>query len=188
MSSNSNWEALFLEGNPKIINDLYLRLYEKVERYILSRGGLKKDAEDVFHNALLHLYTKAKNGELNVSNIDNYLFKVCINLWRRGFAKKRVTNVSEMPLMAEKSNLELFYDEQSQWDLYVEKFELLTENCKELLSLIFGKTPYEDIVQQFSYASQTVARQRVFKCKSRLIQLIKNDKRYKRLANNNGTK
>ena len=50
--------------------------------------------------------------------------------------------------------------------------------------MVLEKIPYEEIVEAFGYASSTVARQRVFKCKAKLVQLIKFDKRYKNLKNN----
>ena len=42
---------------------------------------------------------------------------------------------------------------------------------------------YAEIVSLYKYASQLVARQRVFKCKSRLIQLIQKDRRYTQYKN-----
>jgi len=49
------------------------------------------------------------------------------------------------------------------------------------LNMIFEKKSYSEIVLKYSYASQTVARQRVFKCKSRLAKLIKEDFRFSKL-------
>ena len=74
-----------------------------------------------------------------------------------------------------------FYLEQNQWELYQEKFKLLSTNCKNILQMIFDKQSYETIIKKFGYNSKLVARQRVFKCKSRLVQLIKKDNRYTRL-------
>jgi hypothetical protein len=41
--------------------------------------------------------------------------------------------------------------------------------------------PYSVIVEKFSYATENAAFQRVFKCKKRLMDLIKTDPRYKNL-------
>ena len=49
----------------------------------------------------------------------------------------------------------------------------------------FAKVGYQKIVEAFNYASQVVARQRVFKCKNRLISLIKKDERFKSLLVHN---
>ena len=84
-------------------------------------------------------------------------------------------------LVDESVDLATFSLEQSQWDLYKEKFNELSDNCKVLLNKVFNKIPYRDIMIALGYASEGVARQRVFKCKARLIQLVKKDKRYRRL-------
>ena len=174
----------FLKGDPDIFNEIYNNTFHKVVRFIVSRGGSKKEAEDIFQNALVHLYVKIKKDELQIQSFENYLFTVCKNLWRRESVRKnRVTNLDTTPLVSEDIDRAVFYAEQSQWELYKEKFEALSQQCRDILKMVFNKRPYTEIVKAFNYASQTVARQRVFKCKSRLITLIKRDSRYTRFKN-----
>ena len=171
----------FLNGKPDIFNKLYTESFPAVQRYIVSRGGFKATAEDIFHNALVTLFVKLKNEELHIQSFNSYLFTVCKNLWRRECSQNRVTNLPSTPLMDEAVDLAKFSIEQKQWDLYQEKLKELSENCRKLLLLSFKKIAYKEIVKTFNYASETVARQRVFKCKSRLTKLIKKDSRYLRL-------
>ena len=70
---------------------------------------------------------------------------------------------------------------QERWDLFQEKLELLSDNCKQLLKMYFKKTPYDEIVEKFNYSSENVAFQRVFKCKKQLTNLIQSDVKYKKL-------
>ncbi len=172
----------FLGGEPDILRKIYTQTFPIVQGYILKRNGSEAQAEDIFQNALVTLFVKLKNNKLKIQSFENYLFTVCRNLWRKECSKKRVTNLDTIPLKDESVDLAKFSIEQSQWDLYQEKFQELSENCRKLLGMMFKKTPYKDIVGFFDYASETVARQRVFKCKSRLIQLIKKDARYLKLT------
>jgi len=181
MHDNNDFIKGFLDGNPKVLRAIYTRSFPFVLKYIISHDGQKKDAEDIFQNALLIIYTKLKQEKINIQSFDNYLFTVCKNLWRRENAKKRVTTNDLLPLVSEELNLAAFYVEQSQWELYQEKLKSLSVQCQEILKMLFEKVPYAHIVKKYGYASQTVARQRVFKCKSRLIKLIQKDKRYQRL-------
>ena len=71
--------------------------------------------------------------------------------------------------------------EQKRYELFKEKLNLISENCKKILALYFAKTSYADIVKIGEYNSETVARQRVFKCKKKLTDLIKADDRFKNL-------
>lgn len=175
---NDDFIRQFLEGNPKALDHIYNTCFKYVCNYITSRDGTIKDAEDVFHNALIILYVKLKSEKIKIQSFDNYLFTVCKNLWKRENSKKKVTNTIVFPLVSEELNLASFYLEHKQWELYKEKYELLTKQCKEILKMVFEKSSYESIVKRFSYSSQTVARQRVFKCKKKLTQLIKEDSRY----------
>lgn len=70
---------------------------------------------------------------------------------------------------------------QERDDLFREKLNALSENCKALLQAYFSKVPYDVIVKTFNYASENVAFQRVFKCKKRLTDLIQQDGKYKDL-------
>lgn len=179
--NNDDFVRQFLEGNAALLNDIYKNSFKYVLHYITSRDGSKKDAEDVFHNALLLIYVKLKEEKITIQSFDNYLFTVCKNLWKRENVKHRVTKNNTIPLVSEELDKAAFYLEHNQWELYKEKYELLTKQCKDILNMVFEKKSYSEIVSKYSYASQTVARQRVFKCKSRLAKLIKEDFRFSKL-------
>lgn len=178
---NDDFIRLFLKGDKKTLNSIYKKSFQYVKHYIVSRDGSEKDAEDVFHNALILLYVKLKKDQIQIKSFDNYLFTVCKNIWKRENSKKRVTNIDHLPLVSEELDLAAFYLEHNQWELYKEKFELLSQQCKTILKMVFEKKTYAEIVKTFRYSSQVVARQRVFKCKTKLTKLIKKDKRFSKL-------
>lgn len=173
----------FLEGDATTLKEIYAKSFSYVKHYITSRDGTIKDAEDIFQSALVILYVKLKEKSINIQKFDNYLFTVCKNLWRKENKKKRVTNNDIIPLISEELDMATFYLEQQQWELYKEKLLNISEQCQTLLKMIFEKKTYNEIVEKYNYSSHTVARQRVFKCKSRLIKLIKQDIRYLRMKN-----
>ncbi|MEM7185083.1 MAG: sigma-70 family RNA polymerase sigma factor [Bacteroidota bacterium] len=181
MAETNDFIQGFLKGEPVVLQKLYTESFPVVLRYVRSHDGSSKDAEDIFHNALVLLFVKLKDQKLQIQSFESYLFTICRNMWRRQSKKKWVTNEDTRTLVSESADMAAFYVEQNQWDLYQEKLKELTANCKQILEMTFKKISYKQIVEAFGYASETVARQRVFKCKSRLIQLIKKDKRYLRL-------
>jgi len=65
--------------------------------------------------------------------------------------------------------------------LFIEKLGEMSSNCKQVLTMFFAKQSYAEMLEQTDYTSETVVRQRVFKCKKKLAELIKNDKRYNEL-------
>lgn len=183
MQNDTSFIQDFLKGDPQVLSKIYQNIFPHIVSYIQSRGGSKKDAEDIFHDALVLLFVKLKEDKLNVQSFDKYLFTICRNLWRRENANKRVTNIDIHSLVSVDVDMASFYVEQQQWELYKEMLEKLSPQCQKILSLLLKKTSYAEIVKTFNYSSQVVARQRVFKCKSRLIKLIKNDARYQRFKN-----
>ena len=73
--------------------------------------------------------------------------------------------------------------EQKRWELFHEYLEKLSENCKEILKLFFNKVSYKRIIVLMNYNSESVARQRIFKCKGKLIDMVQKDNRYHQLKN-----
>ncbi|WP_025666005.1 RNA polymerase sigma factor [Aquimarina megaterium] len=169
------------DGNEIVIQGLYTAVFPKVVSFILKNKGDRADAEDIFQKALLQLIARYKVKSFIIeSSFEAYLFTVCKNLWRRELnkEKKRVTNDSIAELSREEDDMTMAALEQEKWELFQEKLNEISDNCKQLLQLFFQKTPYKKIVQKLGYSSDNVVRQRIFNCKSQLAKLIKKDPRY----------
>ncbi|CAM1364122.1 RNA polymerase sigma factor [Tenacibaculum xiamenense] len=179
----NNTTKRYIEGlltsDERVIKEIYAKLYPKVKRYVISARGNEDDALDVFHDSLMYFMTQKDKTE-NILSFEPYFFTVSKNLWKKRLKSRVTTN--EMPTLVDKeTDLSLFVLEQTCFDLYVEKFNQLSINCKEILSLYFNNLSYEDIVKEKDYASVNTVRQRVFKCRTKLIQLIKSDKKYQKV-------
>lgn len=185
MVDNSLYLEALLKGNSKIINTIYENNFINVKSFVLKNKGLVEDAEDIFQKALLQLAVRYKKEKFVInSSFDAYLFTVCKNLWRRELNKSKfkVTNSSVIALKDNDQDIALSILEQKRWELFAESLELISENCKQVLILFFANVSYAKIVETLGYASENVARQRVFKCKNRLKELVKKDKRFKTLT------
>lgn len=176
-------EAL-IKGNNKIILEIYKEYFPKINIFVIRNNGSEDDAKDVFHDALLYLIGKHKKTPLKLDSFEGYLFTICKNIWRSRIKNKKewVTKDGVLPLEDKEDNLVSFTLAQKHLEFYQEKFQLLTSNCKEILSNYFNGMSYEDIMVDLSYNSINVVRQRVFKCRAKIVQLIKADARYKTLA------
>ncbi len=168
-----------LTGNEIVIKEVYAKLYPKVKRYVISARGNEDDALDVFHDALMYFMTQ-KDKTATILSFEPYFFTVSKNLWRKKLNSKVIKN--EIPTLIDKeTDLSLFVLEQNCFDLYIEKFNKLSLNCKEILNLYFNGLSYEDIIKEKDYASINTVRQRVFKCRTKLIALIKADDQYQKI-------
>lgn len=185
MSEKTN---LFLknlsQGKQEDVILLYEKVFPKIQRFILSNNGRTEDADDVFQKALLQLIVRYKKEAFEINNsFENYFFMACKNLWRRELntSKFTVNDQETIENFCDNTNMAFAIVEQERYDLFTEKLASLSDNCKELLKLFFKKTSYKEIMQKFDYNSENVVRQRIFKCKKRLTELIKKDSRYQNL-------
>lgn len=172
------------QGDEIVISQLYNNFFPNVRNFILKNKGTSAEAEEVFQDALFQLSLRLRVSNIEVkSSFEGYLFTVCKNLWRKELntKKKWVRNEEVIALTHEDQNHSTAILDQERWELFQEKLEVLSQNCKELLKAYFAKVPYDIIVKRFSYSSENVAFQRVFKCKKRLTELIKADTNYRNL-------
>ncbi len=184
MAGNTNYLKALLENDSKGIMTLYQIVFPKVLKFIVLNKGQREDAEDIFQKALIQITVRYRKNRFEItSSFEAYLFTACKNLWRRELSKskKKVTNSGIIELRSEERDLALATLEQERSELLNQKLKTLSENCKKVLRFFFAKLSHACIAEEMQYSSEIVARQRVFKCKSKLMEEIKKDWRYNSL-------
>jgi len=180
MSDNEKYLDALLTGNDRVIKEIYAKIFPKVQSFILSNRGLKIDALDIFHDALMYIIVSHKEKNLNIKSFEAYVFVVCKNLWKKKLKTRVIdSDIDTLENMAPTQNSH--GEEQEKMDFYIEKFQLLSPNCKEILGNYFNGWTYEELAVELDYSNINTVRQRVFKCRTKLITLIKSDIRYQKL-------
>ncbi len=187
MSSLSNEEYLsgLLTGNQDVILGIYEKIFPKVRYFILKNKGSQKESEEIFQEALYQLTVRLQSTTIEInSSFEGYFFTICKNLWRKELlsGKKWVRNEEVIAQYSEESSLFEVYEKEQRWELFEQKMNDLSENCRQLLNEYFKKVSYDEIVRKFNYSSENVAFQRMFKCKKKLKDLIRKDLRFKNLS------
>lgn len=186
--TNEEYLKGLISGNQKVILEVYDKLFFKVKHFVLKNNGSEQESEEVFQEALCQLITRLKKSDIAIkSSFEAYFFTICKNLWRQELLSKKkwVRNEGIIELRGEKEEItetSEVDDREQRWDLFEQKLQELSENCKELLKDHFNKVPYDEIVRKFNYSSENVAFQRMFKCKKKLKDLIKKDPNFKNLS------
>ncbi|WP_378173574.1 RNA polymerase sigma factor [Aquimarina sp. SS2-1] len=184
MIKNEQYLTSLLSNDSKGIMKIYTEVFPRVRKFLLQNKGTQQDAEDIFQKALIQITVRYRKERFEINtSFEAYLFTACKNLWRRQLntSKNRVTNSDVIELVPAERDTALTILEQKRWELFTEKLDLISENCKKILTMFFNNSSYADIVNKMGYSSETVARQRVFKCKTKLSKTIKEDQRYNSL-------
>ncbi|WP_103069758.1 RNA polymerase sigma factor [Aquimarina sediminis] len=171
-------------GDESGIREIYKKIYPKVFKYVCKHDGTEDDAKDVMQKALLQLSVRAQVKEFSItSSFEGYFFTTCKNVWRREvkMSKSRVTNDAVIDLIHEEKEIALAAFEQEKWELFQEKLQEISENCRKVLKFFFNKIPYAKIADEMDYATENTVRQRIFKCKKKLKEAIQSDSRYNEL-------
>jgi len=184
MKDHSIYLNALLNGDTGKIVQIYKTCFPNIKRFVIQNKGKQADAEDIFQKALLQLTVRYKKEKFEIkSSFEAYLFTVCKNLWRRELNKhkKEVTIDGAIELKSEERDIALSSLEQERWEFFQEKLELISDNCKQILKRFFKKIAYKAIAIELNYNDENVVRQRVFKCKAKLTELIRSDEKFKEL-------
>ncbi len=175
-----------MSGDSAGIQKIYASTFPKVLRFVLHNKGTNDDAKDVFQEALVQFISHFKKEDVDLDiSIEAYIYVICKNLWRQQIKKnKRVTNLRVSTYINESHEHDVRLTEdihEKKWSLYRDKFNQLSDNCKLVLTLLYQKMSYKDMVKILPYKNETVIRQRVFKCRKKLTAMIQTDHEYKKI-------
>ncbi len=118
-TNNSNKVlTLIREGkNRKAFAILYRNL-PHIQRMILTRGGSKADADDIFQEALLVFHKKAMNPEFELNCAEGtYLYSVCRFLWKDELLRRnRISDAEKISVEQDVADIEIQVREE-KYDL-----------------------------------------------------------------------
>jgi len=174
-------EKKLLEGlaqnDRKAIEAIYKQHFNMVQSLILNNNGYPDDARDIFQEAMIVLYEKARSGsfELN-SQLKTYLYSVCRRLWLKRLNQQQrfspeVDNLEETVPVEE----DVERHEQRNKDFLVmeQSLKSLGEPCKSLLEAYYlEKKSMTDIAADFGYTNADNAKNQKYKCLMRLKKIF----------------
>ncbi len=175
MKEESTEHAL-LEGlaknDRKAIETLYKDNYKMVQSLVVSNNGSADDAKDIFQEAMVVLYEKARSGtfELNCL-IRTYLYSVSRRLWlKRLLHQNRFTlNDVEDESIPVEDDLSDHERKDLEFDMMDKALAGLGEPCKSLLEAFYlQKRNMQEIASSFGYTNADNAKNQKYKCLMRL--------------------
>ena len=154
------------------------RNYPAIKKLILSKGGTKTDAEDVFQEALIIFYKKARteNFELTAS-IGTYLYSVSRFIWKDELKRRNKNREVEI-----ESDLTPFHEELIglvERESKIKQAELILkqigDRCLQILKLFYyDKLSMRVIAGKLGFKSENVAKNQKYKCIEKAKQKFAN--------------
>jgi RNA polymerase sigma factor (sigma-70 family) len=178
---NESVERTLLQGlaknDRKAIESIYRDQYGMVQSMIVSNNGSSEDARDVFQEAMLVLYEKAKDPTFVLNcQIKTYVYSVCRRLWLKRLQKLQslvATDANLEEVVPVEEDLELHEQRNAQF-LHMEKaLVALGEPCKGLLEAYYLQNQnMMEIAQSFGYTNADNAKNQKYKCLMRLKKIF----------------
>ena len=168
-------------GSSAAIEYMYDKYFERECRWIIQHNGSREEAKDVFQDALMAIYESLQKPDYQItSQAGTFLHAICRNLWFKQLRDDRVLRKST------DEGLELVEEEQAatalqllgQDHLYKKMFLKLSEQCQNLLKRFLEGQSMKQITEEMSLSSENYTKKRKHQCKSKLVELIKEDPMY----------
>lgn len=178
-----------VNNNNFIIVYVYKKFFKIVNKFILDHGGREEDARDIFQDGLMVIYEQRKKYNLRLEyEFSTYFYAICKNKWMRKQRDSKKMILVDMDKISNDMEViglgkyfieteELFLKEERS-RVYQQNFEKMSEECRKLLRMIAKGLNIKEIQIRFDYKSEGFTYKKKSICKSRLINLIKQDKNF----------
>ncbi|OJW03272.1 MAG: RNA polymerase subunit sigma-70 [Sphingobacteriales bacterium 44-61] len=174
-------EKVLLQGlarnDKKAVETIYKDNYTSIQSLIINNNGTADDAKDIFQEAMIVLYEKARSGsfELNCL-IKTYLYSVSRRLWL-----KRLQQSSRYSgdighaeaIVPVEDDIEEHARRDSEFDMMDKAISSLGEPCRSLLEAFYlQKKNMQEIASGFGYTNAENAKTQKYKCLMRLKKIF----------------
>ena len=156
---------------------IYKENYRLIQQLIINNNGTEDDARDIFQEALIVLYQKARSESFELNcQIRTYLYSVCRRLWLKKLHSNRrfetpVDNFEEMVPVEEDVSVHEKLDHQ--YGIMRSALGKIGEPCKSLLEAFYiHNKNMQEISSFFGYTNADNAKNQKYKCLMRLKKLF----------------
>ena len=159
------------------IETIYRDNYAMIQAFIVKNNGYPEDARDVFQEAMIVLFEKAKLNSFVLScQIKTYLYSVCRRLWLKKL-QQQSRYFPSVELLKEtvpiENEIEAHEKQTANFNLLEEALAKIGEPCKSILEAYYiQKKSMPDIAAAFGYTNADNAKTQKYKCLLRLKKIF----------------
>ena len=187
--SDNELIAGLISRDERILKEIYRSYFKSIHIYVLSNRGNDEDAKDLFQEAMLVIFQKSRDGNLNLTcSLGTYFFSVSKYIWLKELAKRKWVSHSEYPDVSDiDEDIEMISEKNERLIFYQRCFDSLSENCRKVLLLFSEGMSIRAITSALGFRSDQHTRNRRYRCKSALIKNIRSQYDYNLISYANNT-
>ena len=181
----SDTELLEALNEKDLLEQAILQLYqdhlEATKAFIMTKGGTKQDADDIFQETIVSFIDCVqKNKFRQESGIRTFLISISKNLWYNEIRKRDRAGRREIIFEMDRDQPEAAVIETIQYrEMKKELNQLLQDlgdSCRKILELFYYENlSMKEIVDHLHYENEQVVRNKKYKCLSQLTEKMKNN-------------
>ncbi len=181
----SDTELLEAINEKDLLEQAILQLYqdhlEATKAFIMTKGGTKQDADDIFQETIVSFIDCVqKNKFRQESGIRTFLISISKNLWYNEIRKRDRAGRREIIFEMDRDQPEAAVIETIQYrEMKKELNQLLQDlgdSCRKILELFYYENlSMKEIVDHLHYENEQVVRNKKYKCLSQLTEKMKNN-------------
>ncbi|MDA3613561.1 RNA polymerase sigma factor [Polluticaenibacter yanchengensis] len=166
-------------NNETTLQNIYIKNYHKIEKYVVDNSGTKDDAKDLYQEAFIALWRNIQLNKFmpaNEAEVTAYLYTIARNKWLDVLRTARHKNEKksiEIETLPEIKQDDIKTDLENEIKAVSTQFKKLGQNCKEVLTkFYFKKESLKAIGEQFGWTEAT-AKNNKYRCLQHLRALVK---------------
>ena len=165
------------DNDTDAIETIYRDNYPAIRGFIIKNNGYPDDARDIFQEAMIVLFEKAKSDSFVLScRLQTYLYSVCRRLWLKKLQQQNRFNPSielNHEIVPVEDELELHEQKEADFKLMENALQKVGEPCKSLLEAFYiEKKSMPEIAESFRYTNAENAKTQKYKCLVRLKKIF----------------
>lgn len=163
-------------NDSKAAETIYKDNFNMVLAFILNNNGSYDEARDIFQEAMITLYQKAKSESFVLtSQIKTYIYSICRRLWLKRLQQigKTATGIENFESIPVEEDLEIHERKNAELGIMDRALNSLGEPCKSLLEAFYiERKSMDKIALSFGYTNADNAKNQKYKCLIRLKKLF----------------
>jgi RNA polymerase sigma factor (sigma-70 family) len=160
----------------KSVETIYRENYNMVQSLVINNNGSTDDAKDIFQEAMIVLYEKARSGNFELNcQIKTYVYSVSRRLWLKKLQQAgryaEIGDIEAVPTADE--DIDSHTQRNTEFEMMDKAIGSLGEPCKGLLEAFYlQKKNMQEIAADFGYTNAENAKTQKYKCLMRLKKIF----------------